>query len=301
MSERDEIVVYTDGGASPNPGPGGWGAVVLRSAPGGGEPRVEEMSGGEADTTNNRMELTAALRALAALPADLPVRVVTDSQYLRRGITRWLPGWQAAGWKRKRGESVANEDLWRALGELVAERSVRWEWVKGHAGHRWNERADELATAATKRHRTAAGAADETAASGWRIYLKASGRGWWAARVVDPDGGDELLTGEVRRASANELILRAAGEAIREVPEDVPLTVYSAADYLRDGAARWLPGWRRRGWKTATGKPVANREAWQRLASVLAGRTVRWPKVGDEAAAEIAALAKAARPPRSAS
>lgn len=297
MAGSGEVVVYTDGGASPNPGPGGWGAVVLRPAADGGEPAAEEISGGEGYTTNNRMELTAALRALAALPGSARVRVVTDSQYLRRGITRWLPTWQAAGWKRKRGESVANEDLWRALGELVAERRVRWEWVKGHAGHRWNERADELATAAARAFRPPAGGAAEVeaAAGGWRIYLKASGRGWWAARLVAPDGDDEILTGEDRRASANELILRAAGEAIRAVPEDAPLTVYSAADYLRDGAERWLAGWRQRGWKTATGKPVANREAWQRLAAELERRTVRWPKVGEAAAAEIDRLAKAGR------
>jgi ribonuclease HI len=307
-----EIHAYTDGGAGPNPGPGGWGVVLLRP---GAEP--VELSGGEDFTTNNRMELTAAIRALEAAGDGARVRLVTDSQYLRRGITSWLPRWAAGGWRRQDGGEVANQDLWRRLAALAASRRVRWEWVRGHAGERWNERADALARAETARRRVGAseGAAPAApapaAAAEFDLYLKASGRGGWAARVrprgaggsggKGGDGGDggrdagELLTGARRGASANELILEAAAAALESLPPGAGAAVHSASDYLRDGAAQWLPIWRRRGWRTQTGGAVANRAAWERLARALAARPVSWPRPDEAAAAEIAALEKAAR------
>ena len=140
LPPRPKVTVYTDGGADPNPGPGGWGVVLFHGATG----KKSELSGGEPKTTNNRMELTAAIRALEALKQRCEVHLFTDSQYLRRGVTEWLPGWIARGWRRKDGE-LQNEDLWRRLAELIVTQDVRWEWVKGHAGHEHNERADELA------------------------------------------------------------------------------------------------------------------------------------------------------------
>jgi ribonuclease HI len=309
-----EIHAYTDGGAGPNPGPGGWGVVLLRP---GAEP--VELSGGEEFTTNNRMELTAAIRALEAAGEGARVRLVTDSQYLRRGITSWLPRWAAGGWRRQDGGEVANQDLWRRLAALAASRRVRWEWVRGHAGERWNERADALARAeAAERRRGAAGAgaaraaAEPAAAGGFEprfdVYLKASGRGGWAARVrrrgaggsagaeeAGAEAASELLTGARRGASANELILEAAAAALESLPPGAGAAVHSASDYLRDGAAQWLPIWRRRGWRTQTGGAVANRAAWERLARALAARPVSWPRPDEAAAAEIAALEKAAR------
>src|SRR5262245_17651225 len=139
------VEIYTDGGADPNPGPGGWGAVLIDLASG----KTRELSGGEPRATNNRMELTAAIRGLEALKTRCRGRMVTDSQYLRRGITEWLAAWEARGWKRKDGE-LQNVDLWQRLAELTRAHEVRWDWIKGHAGHRWNERADGLATAAIR-------------------------------------------------------------------------------------------------------------------------------------------------------
>ena len=302
--EPGEVVVYTDGGASPNPGPGGWGAVLLCAVPGSGEPAAEELSGGEAETTNNRMELTAAIRALEELAGRHGagrVRVVTDSQYLRRGITSWLPAWEAAGWRRKRGDVVANEDLWRRLSAVTRGRAIRWDWVKGHAGHRWNERADALATAGAAPFRTGAArsassepAPDSGPPADHTVFLKASGRGGWAARVVSAAGEERLLRGARRRASANELILIAAAEALESLPARSSVAVYTAADYLRDGADRWLPGWRSRGWKTKSGGAVANREAWQRLSRAMDRLRMRWPRPGAEAAEEIELLGKVA-------
>ena len=178
-SDDGRVAIYTDGGASPNPGPGGWGAVLLLAGEDGAR-EVRELSGGAARTTNNRMELTAAIRALEALPAGTRARLFTDSQYLRRGITEWLPAWIARGWRKKDGGAVENDDLWRRLAELAAAHDVAWSWVRGHAGHRWNERADALATAAARPFRPAArrGEAGAGAASAPRaeIYLKVSCR-----------------------------------------------------------------------------------------------------------------------------
>jgi ribonuclease HI len=140
MTERgNRVDIYTDGACSGNPGPGGWG-VLLRM--GGHE---KELFGGEADTTNNRMELTAVIRALEALRRPVHARVHTDSQYVQKGISEWIHGWKKRGWRTADKQPVKNAELWRELDELAARHHVEWHWVKGHAGHPENERADALA------------------------------------------------------------------------------------------------------------------------------------------------------------
>jgi len=133
------VEVFTDGACRGNPGPGGWG-VVLRA---GGH--VKELSGGEPHTTNNRMELKAAIEALTALKQPCRVALFTDSTYVRSGITEWLPSWRARGWRTTDRKPVKNQDLWMALAELADRHKVSWHWVKGHSGHPENDRADELA------------------------------------------------------------------------------------------------------------------------------------------------------------
>jgi ribonuclease HI len=133
------VEAFTDGACRGNPGPGGWG-VVLKA---GGQ--VKELSGGEPATTNNRMELKAAIEALAALKKPCRVALYTDSVYVRSGITEWLPRWRARGWRTVDKKPVKNQDLWEALSALAANHDVSWHWIKGHAGHPENERADELA------------------------------------------------------------------------------------------------------------------------------------------------------------
>jgi ribonuclease HI len=134
-----EVEAFTDGACRGNPGPGGWG-VVLRSGK-----RTKELSGGAPDTTNNRMELTAAIEALRALNKPCRVALYTDSTYVRNGITEWLPAWRARGWRTADRKPVKNQDLWMALAEETERHDVRWHWVKGHSGHPENERADALA------------------------------------------------------------------------------------------------------------------------------------------------------------
>lgn len=142
MADKPHVIIYTDGACSGNPGPGGWG-VLLRYGK-----HEKELSGGEKSTTNNRMELTAALRALQALNESCLVDLYTDSEYLKKGVTEWMEGWKELGWKRgKPGKTkqLANADLWQALDHITGEHNVRWHWVKGHAGNEENERADALA------------------------------------------------------------------------------------------------------------------------------------------------------------
>ncbi|SIO52172.1 ribonuclease HI [Rhodovulum sp. ES.010] len=141
-----ELYAYTDGACSGNPGPGGWG-VLLQAKDGETLVKERELSGGEAATTNNRMELLAAINALESLSRPARVTVVTDSAYVKNGVTGWIHGWKRNGWKTAAKKPVKNVELWQRLDAAQARHEVRWEWVKGHAGHPENERADELARA----------------------------------------------------------------------------------------------------------------------------------------------------------
>ncbi len=133
------IDIFTDGACSGNPGPGGWGAIRRHGA------TEKELFGGEILTTNNRMEMMAVIEALRALKKNVEARVHTDSQYVQKGITEWIHGWKRRGWKTANKDPVKNEDLWRELDRLAAQHTIEWIWVKGHAGHVENERADVLA------------------------------------------------------------------------------------------------------------------------------------------------------------
>jgi ribonuclease HI len=328
------VTLYTDGGADPNPGPGGWGAVLVHPASG----RREELRGGEPHSTNNRMELTAAIEGLDALLQPCQVELFTDSQYLRRGITEWLPGWIARGWRRKDGV-LLNEDLWRRLAAATARHQIRWKWVKGHAGHTHNERADQLATAAIREQRAAArpAAPSPGTATGpapaapplpeidvyLRISFSKQGAGWAAlVRRTAPEGGaagaagpgaladvptapaeagapsESMQSGGLPRGMAktsNALDLVSAATVLESLPPGVSVAVHTASDYLRYGASRWLPAWRQRGWKTKEGGAVLNRELWQRLATAMAARRVEWPEVKGREIEEFERLGPLAR------
>ena len=141
-----ELFAYTDGACSGNPGPGGWGVLMI-ARKGDAVVKTRELNGGEADTTNNRMELLAAISALEALKRDTEITVVTDSAYVKNGVSQWIHGWKRNGWKTADKKPVKNVDLWQRLDEARLRHRVTWEWIKGHAGHPENERADELARA----------------------------------------------------------------------------------------------------------------------------------------------------------
>ncbi len=137
-----QVVIHTDGGCRGNPGPGGWGAVLVHGS------KRKELSGSAGTTTNNRMELQAAISALGALIEPCEVEFFTDSKYVQNGIASWIAGWKTNGWKTKAKQPVKNVDLWQALDAAAAKHQIEWRWLKGHAGHRENERCDELANAA---------------------------------------------------------------------------------------------------------------------------------------------------------
>ena len=137
----DTVEVWTDGACSGNPGPGGWGAILSYKG------KEKELSGGEAQTTNNRMELMGAIAALESLTRPCTVALHTDSQYLRQGITAWIHGWKKNGWKTADKKPVKNEELWKRLDAALKQHKIEWKWVKGHAGDEMNERADALARA----------------------------------------------------------------------------------------------------------------------------------------------------------
>ena len=138
---NEVIKIYTDGACRGNPGPGGWGALLIYNG------KEKELSGAEENTTNNRMELTAAIEALAAIKHKHPISLVTDSRYLMDGITKWLPQWVRNQWRTSQRKPVENQDLWQRLNELVSDFDIDWQWVKSHSGEPGNERADSLANA----------------------------------------------------------------------------------------------------------------------------------------------------------
>lgn len=140
-----KVIIYTDGACSGNPGPGGWGALIRFGK------HEKELSGGEGETTNNRMELTAAIKALKTLNRPCHVEFYTDSEYLRRGITEWISNWKRRGWKTTAKKPVKNQDLWRQLDATINEHQISWHWVRGHTGQRENERVDQLARNAIPR------------------------------------------------------------------------------------------------------------------------------------------------------
>ena len=139
MTENKTVTLYTDGACKGNPGKGGWGVLMRYGS------HEKELFGGEAHTTNNRMELTAIIQGLAALKRPCAVVIYTDSQYVKNGMEQWIHGWKKNGWKTAAKQPVKNEDLWQQLDQLAAQHQIQWQWVRGHAGHAENERADALA------------------------------------------------------------------------------------------------------------------------------------------------------------
>jgi len=285
---QPQVSVHTDGGCDPNPGPGGWGAIIRW-----GE-REWVLSGNDPDTTNNRMELHAAAAALALLEGLLgpcQVDLHTDSEYVQQGITQWIDGWVSRGWRTSDKEPVKNQDLWRVLVRLTQVHQVSWHWLQGHAGHPLNERADRLATAALQALRCGPGAPaahppgdDDRPAV--EIYVKASchgaqGAGGWGA-VLRMGEHARPLSGAEAATTANAMLIRGATEALRALTRPCRVVLYSDADYLIKGASLWVQGWQARGWQTKDGKPVANRAEWQALIEAARPHHVTWlPVQGD--------------------
>lgn len=266
----DSVIIYSDGGADPNPGIGGW-AAVLRFGD-----HEKELSGNEPKTTNNRMELTAAIEALRALRRPCTVEFHTDSQYVRRGITEGVKKWAAAGWLTKSGRPVPNADLWQELQTLAQQHTIDWHWVQGHSGHPANERVDRLAREARLRITPRI----ELDADAPRLYLRAScqgnpGPGCWAV-AVEAAGEWAIHTGGEPSTTNNRMELTAALEGLRLMPPGSRLQIFTTSDYLFQGMTRWVKGWQAQGWMKKDGQPVANADLWRALVERAVLHHVHW-------------------------
>jgi ribonuclease HI len=277
-----QVEVYTDGGCDPNPGPGGWGAIIRW------KDREWVLSGNDPNTTNNRMELYAAAAALALLEGLLghcQVNIHTDSQYLRRGITEWIDGWVRRGWRTRDKQPVKNQDLWRALQGLTQAHVVTWHWIQGHVGHPLNERADWLAAGARRALHRGPGVPDAHYLTSDRrpvveICVKAScrsaqGHGGWGA-VLRKGEHTKVLSGGESSTTANAMLIRGAAKALQALTKPCRVTLYSDANYLIKGASRWVKRWQARGWQTREGKPVANQAEWEVLLEAARPHHVTW-------------------------
>jgi ribonuclease HI len=277
MSDLPAILIYTDGACDPNPGPGGW-AAVLRFG------EVEKvLTGAEPCTTNNRMELQAVIAALTALKKPCRVQLHTDSKYVQTGITDYIARWKAKGWQTADKKAVANQDLWRSLDEAIQRHQIEWRWVKGHAGDLLNERVDRLAVSMIPRSTLPL---DDRAAA--HVFTGVSclgqtsqGPGGWAAIVRCGDAAQEL-GGHEAATSANRLHLLAAQRGLDAAPTNRPVHLYTPSDYVAQGAKQWVKNWAARGWRTKDGQPVKHRELWQAIVAAAQTRTVQWHVLKDE-------------------
>jgi ribonuclease HI len=270
------VKIYTDGSCSPNPGPGGWGVVII---PEKGKKR--ELSGKVLETTNNRMELLASLEALRSLSSTSSVELYTDSKYVQSGITSWIDNWRKRNWLTADKEPVKNRDLWEELDKALKHHQVRWFWVKGHAGDPHNERADELAVAA--RGRKALPLKDETAV---HIFLGITWKqkakiGSWAA-VFRYQKHFKVIGGLVGNSSVNRIHIQSACNTLRRLKRRLPVHLYTSSGYLKNGATNWVKSWARNGWQTREGKIVSNKEEWEELTRVLDGLAVSFHVVDKE-------------------
>jgi len=291
VGNRPHVVVYTDGGCDPNPGPGGWGAVLVYKL------KTHELSGAEKATTNNRMELTAAIRALETLTKSCDVLLMTDSQYLRRGITEWVDDWVSHGWRKKDGQPVENVDLWKQLVQEASRHIVEWRWVKGHNGDALNERADVLATTARQDllsgHLPTAKPVAKPSTESFRLKgmpkvtlvargcaLGVPGPAGYAC-MVQEGKKREIVAGHWPTATANLMELWAVIKGLQALRAISQVTVYSGSKYVLNGAEKWLSGWESNGWRTSNGKPVSNKETWLELIRAMGDHDITWRQLDD--------------------
>lgn len=284
-AERPSLTIYSDGGCDPNPGPGGWAAILSCGD------QVLELSGHEAHTTNNRMELAAAIQGLATLKRPCTVTIFTDSQYLRQGITTWVKSWQRNGWRTRNGQPVENQDLWEELLAQVARHDVTWRWVRGHQGDPLNERADALArrarTGAAAPSHHAASSSPEAAATALpevALYCRGAcqgnpGPGGYAAVIAPAQGEPHVISGGWPNATNNAMELWAVIAGLRSLQQVSRVHVYTTSRYVLDGATRWLAEWEQNGWRTRDGREVQNAALWQELAHVMGDHDLTWHHV----------------------
>ncbi len=276
MTDLPEVIIYTDGACDPNPGPGGW-AAVLRF----GE-HEKVLTGHEMRATNNRMELQAVIAALHALKKPCHAVLHTDSRYVQQGVTEYLARWKTKNWQTADKKAVANQDLWQALDEASQRHEIEWVWVKGHAGDPLNERVDQLAISMIPR--SALPLDDEQAIHVFTgvSCLGQNGPGGWGVILREGNTTQEL-SGYETETSANRLHLLAAQRGLEAAPGNRPIHLYTPSDYAAQGATQWVKSWMAQGWRTKDGQPVKHREVWQAIVRTSQSREVKWHALKDEA------------------
>ena len=265
-----KVIIYSDGGADPNPGIGGWAAILLYGN------REKVLTGNAPLTTNNQMELQAAIAALQALTRPAEIEFHTDSEYVRRGITEWIDSWIKKGWM-KGSKPILNRELWQELHALTQQHTIEWHWVKGHAGDPLNERVDQLARNARLEISPAGLATSDTS----RFYIQVSclgnpGPGGWGLVWDGATTGLQTVSGFVPQTTNNRLELMAAIEALKMVGSGRVAQIFTTSDYLFQGARQWLPGWRSRQWHKKDGQAIANADLWQALDRFLDHTNIQW-------------------------
>lgn len=259
-----QIDIYTDGACAGNPGQGGWGAVLIRDGESkeiyGGEPRT---------TTNNRMELTAAIKALEALKDPCEVRLYTDSTYVCNGAKQLMG-------TRLSDTPFTNSDLWVRLQIASKQHRIDWKWVRGHSGNAGNERADALACKGLNEMIAAEGKesvdicidVDVDSLEGTDYYR-------WSG-LLSRDGSVKKLHAEKPNTTSNRMYISAAIEMLETLENPCGVVVYADSDYLCNGASKWIEGWMKNGWRKSDGNPVKNKDLWVKLYEVSKKHKVRW-------------------------
>ncbi len=275
MADLPEVTLYTDGACDPNPGPGGW-AALLQSGP-----HTKELTGHDPHTTNNRMELQAVIAALSALKQPCRVQLYTDSEYVRRGVTEYLERWKAKGWQTTDKKSVANRDLWEALDQALQRHQVDWHWVKGHAGDPLNERVDRLAVSMIPRSSLPLADAEAVHVFTGVSCRGVRGPGAWAV-LVRAGEAETTLSEREAETSANRLHLLAMARGLEATPPGANVHLYTPSDYAANGAKQWARAWAAQGWRTKSGEPVKHQEVWQAILAAAQARHVTWHCLKDE-------------------
>lgn len=289
--DKPEIYIYTDGAAVPNPGPGGWAAILLGEKT-TGEPIKKEITGAEPSTTSIRMELKAAVEALSALKRPAKVWLYSDSRYLCKGAEVWLPIWKSRTWQSKSGEEIKNLDLWRQLDLLMQKHQVKWQWIKGHADNELNQRVDQLAHNMIRQPEP-----PPLTEPGYHLFVsvtRSTGGGAWG--IVLCNGPTKIeAAGYLKEATPNQLEMQALSQGVQYVPEGEIIHLYTKNNYMYSAINHDIATWKERNWFTASGKPVRNRDLWQKLLKVQDTRKVFWYLVSEKKHSEFSlarALAK---------
>jgi ribonuclease HI len=273
------VIIYSDGACAPNPGPGGWAAILRFDSPSTGLIEKELKGSHPATTTSIRMELQAAIEGLKALKSPCQVELYTDSKYLYQGAVEWLSDWKSRGWRSRKGGKVKNIDLWLLLDQLSQVHEIKWFWIKGHANDSLNQRVDALA-----RSQIPDPELPEDDKEAYHLYIRAAcqeHQGGWGV-VIRFGEKTKDLSGREANATANQMELRAAVEGLRAVSEGRCVHIYTTSDYVYSGMVHDIVQWQENGWITSTSKPVRYSELWQETLELQKHRHVEWHWLRDK-------------------